>query len=98
MHILRAKKRWTKEYNRLLTFNSKDETFTFVLPDEKGMKTEKGKYKVQYHAYKIIQCNGTITFLFDKGRKKESSFFWCSSALSGPEYLMLDDGRKYLYW
>lgn len=86
------------EYTRLLTFNSKDETFTFVLSDENGVKTEKGKYKVQYNAYKITECNGTITFLFDDGRKKDSSFYWCASALSGPDYLMLDDGRKYLYW
>ena len=86
------------EYNSLLCFDSKEGTFTYTFSNEEGVKTERGKYKILYKTYKTTECNGNITFVFEDGREKDSSFYWYASALSGPEYLMLDDGRTYLYW
>ena len=57
---------------------------------------ETGSYSVQYTTFTVTECNGKISLFLDDGKKKSRNFYWSASALSGPEYLLLDDGRKYI--
>lgn len=86
------------EYTRLFTFDSKENTYTFTFSTDEGVIKDSGKYSVRYTTYKITECNGVISLENQDKEKRDISFYWYSSALSGPEYLMLDDGRTYLYW
>ena len=86
------------EYTQLYVFDSKEGKYTYTLSTEDGIKMETGSYSVQYTTFTVTECNGKISLFLDDGKKKCRDFYWSASALSGPEYLLLDDGRKYIYW
>lgn len=81
-------------YSRLYKFDSSNGTFT--VSDE--ALSLKGTYTVSYKTYAITECNGTISFTFENGGTDELDFYFYATAVDGPEYLMLSDGRTYYYW
>ena len=82
-------------YSKLYSFKSKDGTFTVT--DESSSRS--GKYSVSYKTYAITECNGTISFVYDDdGSASSLDFYYYATAVDGPEYIKLSDGRTYYYW
>lgn len=80
------------KYTTLYNFTSTDGTFTKTT--ESG--TEKGSYTVKYKTYAITECNGTITLNYEEGSSESFEFYFYSTAVGGPEYIMLGS-RTYYY-
>ena len=81
-------------YTKYYSFNSKDGTFIEI--EENSMKT--GKYSVSYKTYAITECNGTIVFTYDDESEEHLDFYYYATAIDGPEYIKLSDGKTYYYW
>ncbi len=81
-------------YTKYYSFNSKEGTF--VEREENTIKT--GNYKVSYKTYAITECNGTITFTYDDESEVALDFYYYATAVDGPEYMKLSDGKTYYYW
>ena len=81
-------------YTKLYSFSSK--TGIFTAKDESAVRS--GKYEVSYKTYAITECNGTIKLSFDDGSTESYDFYYYATAVDGPEYIRLSDGRTYYYW
>ena len=81
-------------YSRLYKFDSRNGTFSF---NDESVSL-KGTYSVSYKTYAITECNGIITLTYENGCVDEMDFYYYATAVDGPEYLMLSDGRTYYYW
>ena len=86
------------EFTRLLSFSSSTSTFKDTRSLQGGIVTRNGSYSVSYSTYDITECNGTILMEYEDGEKSEVGFYFYATAINGPEYLVLSDGRTYWYW
>lgn len=84
---------FTKSYE----FNSKEKNFSLSYFDKKW-ENKNGFYTLNYKTYTITECNGVLILRFDDGSVEEYDFYISSTAISGPEKLMLSDGLTYYYW
>ena len=86
------------EFTRLLSFSSSTSTFKDTRSLQGGIVTRNGSYSVSYSTYDITECNGKIVMEYEDGEKSEVGFYFYATAINGPEYLVLSDGRTYWYW
>lgn len=84
-------------FTRQFIFDSKENKFSLSYVD-KTQVNKSGSYSYSYKTYTITECNGVLTLRFDDGSVEEYDFYISSTAISGPEKLMLSDGLTYYYW